>query len=109
MQYHVTMTSKAAEQVLQIADHIANTLMEKDAADRWYEQLCEKIDSLTSFPNRFQLVNEEPWRGFGLRKMVVHNYHVLYWIDEDTKTVIITAVFYYRFNQIPLMMNMPLR
>lgn len=53
---------------------------------------------LSNFPERFQLVDEEPWRTEGIRKMVVKNFLVYYWVDKINMKVQVTAVIYERRN-----------
>ncbi len=108
MQYTIRMTARALEQVASIADYIAHTLMEPDIAERWFDTLMKTIRTLSEYPGRFRTVIEEPWHGYGLRQMTVQNYNVFYRIDEAEKTVIVTAVLYYRSNRISMLMDMPL-
>ena len=61
---------------------------------------------LSNFPERFQLVAEEPWRTEGIRKMVVKNFLVYYWVDKINMKVQVTAVIYERRNQIEQLKKM---
>ncbi len=108
MSYHIQMTARATEQVLAVVEYIAYTLLEPESATRWYDTLTDTIDTLADFPGRFRLVDYEPWRSRGLRQMVVQNYNVYFWVDEDSQTVMITAVLYYRQNALEALLNMPL-
>ena len=46
------------------------------------------------------LVEEEPWRSKGVHKMPVKNHLVYYWVDEEAKSVYVTAVIYGRRDQL---------
>ena len=51
-------------------------------------------------PARYPLTEGEPWRTKGIRRMPVRNFLVYYLIDEEAKTVWVTAVLYGRRDQI---------
>lgn len=50
-------------------------------------------------PHRIALTDEEPWKTNGIHRMVVRNFLVYFWIDEQEKTVHITSVIYGRRDQ----------
>jgi toxin ParE1/3/4 len=58
-------------------------------------------------PARFPLVDKEPWRTNGIRKMPVKNFVVYYCIDESKKEVWITAVVYSKRDQLNALKEMP--
>lgn len=47
-------------------------------------------------PERFSIVEDEPWKSRGYRKMPVKNFLVYYYVDEENNTVWVTAVVYGR-------------
>lgn len=51
-------------------------------------------EQMTEFPERYQLIDEEPWRNEGIRKIAVSNFLIYYWINESEKIVQIIAVIY---------------
>lgn len=51
-------------------------------------------------------LRKEPWRTEGIRKMVVKNFLVYYWVDKINMKVQVTAVIYERRNQIEQLKKM---
>ena len=51
------------------------------------------IMELSALPQRYSLIDEEPWRSEGIRKPVVKNFLIYYWIDNECNKVQVTAVF----------------
>ena len=59
-------------------------------------------------PKRYPLIEREPWRSKGFRKMVVHNFIVYYFFDEQKQVVWVTMVIYGKRDQLNALKNMPL-
>lgn len=98
-EYTVKITPQASAQMLEIFSYISSTLKEQVAEERLLDELQNSILSLNTMPKRAALVDEEPWRGYGIHKMPVKNFLVYFWINEEQKEVHITAVIYGRRNQ----------
>lgn len=107
MQYTVKMTSFAIGQVQDIISYISHELQSPETALRWADLLQKEISELGTFPSRFPCVETEPWKSKGIRKTAVKNFIIYYLINEDSKTVWITAVIYGKRNQIEQLRNMP--
>ena len=58
-------------------------------------------------PSRFPQVDREPWKSIGYRKMPVKNFIVYYFVDEESKTVWVTAVVYAKRDQLESLKEMP--
>lgn len=108
MYYEVKLTPQATEQISETISYISHILLEPEIARRWVELLRQNISSLNLMPSRFPLIEEEPWRTKGIRKMTVKNFLVYYLIEEDKKEVIVTAVIYGRRDQLAALSDMPL-
>ena len=104
--YEVKITTQAQEQMVEIIDYISHELFAPDAANNLLDKMEENILALSEFPERYQLIDEEPWRTEGIRKIVVNRFIVYYWIDKDKKKVQVTAVIYEKRNQIEQLKNM---
>lgn len=63
--YDVKITKQAKEQMAQIVDYISNELFAPEAAIQLLDKLENSIMALEEFPERFQLIDEEPWRSEG--------------------------------------------
>ena len=106
MEYRVTLTPQATEQMHQTVLYIAQTLQEPQTAKRWADLLYKEIAGLNFMPSRYPLTDEEPWRTNGIHKMAVKNFLVYYLIDEESKSVSVTAVIYGRRDQLAALANM---
>ncbi len=87
MEYKVKITSYAIEQMQEIIAYISKVLRASDTARKWLAKLKREISKLDTMPNRFPLVDEEPWRKRDIHKMLVDNFIVYYWIDDVNHTV----------------------
>lgn len=106
MEYQVTLTPQAIEQIEQISSYIKYTLQEPQTANRWADFLQKEIAGLHFMPSRYSLTDEEPWHSNGIHKMPVKNFLVYYLVDEKTKTVSVTAVIYGRRDQLAALADM---
>lgn len=104
--YDVKITKQAKEQMAQIVDYISNELFAPKAAINLLDKLESSIMALSNFPERYQLIDEEPWRSEGIRKIVVNNFLVYYWINIPDKKVQVTAVIYEKRDQLKQLMLM---
>ena len=105
-EYEVRVTRRALEQMKEIVHYISNALMALDAADNLLDKMKAEITKLSSFPKKQALIDEEPWRTEGVRKIVVNNFLIYYWVDDENNRVQVTAVIYSRRDQIRQLSNM---
>ena len=108
MDYIVKITSQAEEQIQEIANYISHELMAPESALRLLDALEDSFSSLTHFPQRVTLVDEEPWHTNGIHRLPVKNFLVYFWIDEDNMKVQITAVIYSKRDQLQQLSQMSL-
>jgi len=80
--------------------YIVHELKAPDAALHLLDVLEESFSSLSHFPQRVILVDEEPWHSKGIHRLPVKNFLVYFWIDEDNLRVQITAVIYAKRDQL---------
>ena len=92
--WKVVLTPEFKKEFRDIYIYIANTLLVPDMARKQCARILENVESLDSMPNRFALVEKEPWHSRGLRKLVVDNFVVFYFPNEQTQEVVIFHVFY---------------
>ena len=104
--YEVKISKQAEHQLKEIFQYISYTLQAPGTAEKMLDLLEKEILSLSSFPNRIPLTQDEPWHSQGVHKMVVKNYLVYFWVDENTQTVHIIAVVYGRRDQKQLLAHM---
>ena len=72
--------------------YIAEKLQSPENAIGQYNRIADGILTLETFPERHTVVDFEPERRSGLRRLLVDNYSVFYVIRE--KQVIVTSVLY---------------
>lgn len=90
--YTVQITENALTDMEEIYRHIAEKLQSPQNALGQYNRIAEAILTLDSLPLRCPLVQFEPERSAGLRRMLVDNYSVFYVVSENA--VRVTNVLY---------------
>ena len=108
MNYRVTLTPQAIEQIHEIALYISQSLQEPETARHWTDLLYKEISGLGFMPSRYPLTVEEPWHTYGIHKMPVKNFIVYYLVDEERGIVSVTAVIYGRRDQLSALANIEL-
>lgn len=98
-EYNVKVTPYAKEQMMEIRDYIAYQILNPDAARNQIIKIRAEIRKLSQFPDRIRTIDEQPWGSQGVRKIVVNNFYVYFWIDEDNAEVHVTAVAYSKRDQ----------
>ena len=94
MTFSVHISKQAADDLRGIFEYIAFSLHSAEAAELQLMRLETGIKSLSSFPQRFKLYEKEPWKGRGLRMMLVNHYLVYYICNSEQKNVHIIRVIY---------------
>ncbi len=108
MQYEVKLTVQAIGQIEETVQYISKILLEPETAQKWADTLQCEIEQLNTMPLKYPLVDMEPWHSRGIRKILLKNFLIYYFVDEEQKTVWITAVIYGRRDQIAALVNMSL-
>lgn len=98
--YAVKITTQAEEQLREIVKYIASELKAPKAALRLLNEMEHSISSLSQFPQRVALTEEEPWCSYGVRKMIVKKFSVYFWIDKENSKVHVTAIIYGKCDQL---------
>ena len=98
--YGVILTPSAQKNLRDIFYYIHYELKAEMAAKSVVGSLEDAINSLNCFPARHSLVEVEPFRSKGLRKMTVKNYLIYFKIYEQLGVVRVVAVTYAKSNQI---------
>lgn len=90
--YTVEITDEALADMEQLYNHIAFVLLSPENAIGQYNRIADEILKLDMSPERFRIIDSEPWHSKGMRRMLVDNYSVFYVVQEDR--VIVTDVLY---------------
>ena len=91
-EYPVKITEKALVDMNGIYEYIALNLQSPENAMGQYNRIADAALGLGFFPEKLRLVDFEPERSQGLRRMLVDNYSVFYVFKEEV--VIVTRVLY---------------
>ena len=99
MTYKIEYLPSALRDLTEIADYIGVKLNNPEAADRLSENIVSMIDNLAEMLYRYPIYY--PLAAFPVnplkleyRKLVVKNYLVFYWVNEDKERVTIARVIY---------------
>lgn len=104
--YEVRVTKQALEQMKDIIHYISNDLMAPDAANNLLDKIKAESIKLSRYPKKYALIDEEPWKTKGIRKIIVKNFLIYYWVDDKNSRVQVTAIIYNRRDQIRHLANM---
>ena len=106
MTYTVKVTKQAYGQMREIMSYITNELFASEAAQNLLDKFQKAISDLADMPKMHSLVDEEPWRSEGVRKIVVKNFLIYFWVDDENMRVQVTAVIYQRRDQLARLADM---
>lgn len=80
--YKVKIYPTAQQDLKDIVDYL-NTLS-SEAATSYYDEIVEKVQSLSSMPERYPLCRDQQLRLRGYRKLVIRQYIVFFVIRDNT-------------------------
>lgn len=98
MSYNIHMTSAAERDLNRAADHIEFVLKNPKAADDLLAEAEQRINSLSDFPEKFQLVDDPVLASWGIRFIVINGYLAFYTISEENNLVIIVRFLFQKSN-----------
>lgn len=107
--YKVIVTNHALYSIAEIRDYIAFELSNPTAAVDHLHLFRSEIKKLSSMPDRYKPIDEQPWHDEGVRKVKVKNYYIYYWISEKEHTVYVTDVIYTGSDQPKWLEQMPMQ
>lgn len=90
----ITYTFTARQDLRDIYEYIAYTLLSPGAARSTADRIMEAARSLESMPERNPLYKEEPWFSQGVRFIPVKNYLVFYAVNTAEGVVSIVRIMY---------------
>ena len=92
--YCVVYSPAAKEDIHSIYTYIAYELLAEQTAKNQINRIRETIHGLDILPERYEVVDWEPWISMGMRKVPVDNYVVYYMVDKGSRIVTIVRIFY---------------
>ncbi len=94
MSYSVYYTKQAEEDLRDIYEYIAYTLLVPETAKNLVGKIMKEVSELNEMPLRFPLYKNEPWKSKGLRCFSVGNYMIFYLPIEDKNIVSVIRIMY---------------
>ncbi len=98
-QYKVIVTPFAETALQEYSDYLRLELVSDQAADNWIDLFEREAKSLAYMPEKFPLVEKEPWHSEGIHYHPVKSINIYFWINEERGKVYITDVVNQRMNQ----------
>lgn len=95
-EYKIVIEETAENDLVGILSYISDTLHEPCIAMKIYGSIKKEVLTLNKMPFRYAVVNEEPYRSMGVRRIPVEKYTAFYIVDENEKTVHIFRILYNR-------------
>lgn len=96
MRYELNYLPIASKDMIEIAEYISKELKNPTAAEKIAEDLIEAGERICDFPYSNQLFIPIKPLHHEYRMLRVHNYLMLYWVDDATMTVTVARVIYAR-------------
>ena len=93
-EYRIVYSPAASEDLKDIYRYIAYELRAGQTAKKQTERIRTEILSLRSFPERYALVDWEPWASLNMHKVPVDRYVVYYTVNRERRRVTIVRIFY---------------
>lgn len=97
--YDVRVTPTAREHLEGIRHYLTYELKSPVVARKLLTLLRESMERLAIMPASYRVIDEEPWGSQGVRKILVKNYYIYFWVDEENQSVFILAVIYSKRSQ----------
>ena len=94
MKYRIEIGAQAQSDITDIMRYIGQVLLEPRTAGNLYRLLKEEILSLKQMPERYPYEDDDRLRALGIRKLLVKDYKVLYFVDTERQLVQVARVVY---------------
>ena len=94
MKYRIEIGAQAQSDITDIMRYIGQVLLEPRTAGNLYRLLKEEILSKKQMPERYPYEDDDRLRALGIRKLLVKNYKVLYFVDTERQLVQVARVVY---------------
>ena len=92
--YRINYSPDALDDLKDIYSYIAFHLLQKDTAGKLIAKIRKEIKTLNRMPERYVLVDREPWHSTGVHTLLVGNYIAYYRVDNELNTVLIGRILF---------------
>ena len=96
--FHIHYSPKALNDLRNIYAYIAFQLQAPETAKRQIERIQEKICSLDFMPEKYALVEWEPWKSQNTHRVPIDNFVIFYIVYSDIKELTILRILYGKQN-----------
>jgi plasmid stabilization system protein ParE len=96
MDWQVEIAKTAEEDIEEIYQYIAFSLEEPGIAWNQTERIRDKIGKLSYMPERYPVIQDEPWKSREVRRVNIDNYAAFYLLDSKSAKVTVIRVLYAR-------------
>lgn len=96
--FHIHYSSKAFNDLRNIYAYIAFQLQAPETAKRQIERIQEKICSLDFMPEKYALVEWEPWKSQNTHRVPIDNFVIFYIVYPNIKELTILRILYGKQN-----------
>lgn len=86
----------AKHDMIDIARYISQELCNPSAADKLSEEMIESAERLKDFPYANSVFTPIKPLKYEYRKLLVQNYIMFYWVNENKKIITVARVIYMR-------------
>mgnify|MGYP000886896294 FL=1 len=93
-EWKVILAPEFKQEFKDIYSYIAEVLLVPETAKNQVTRILDQVEKLDEMPNRFPLFEKEPWHSRGLRKLIIDNYIVFYYPNEQMQEVVVFHIFY---------------
>jgi mRNA-degrading endonuclease RelE of RelBE toxin-antitoxin system len=90
--FDVVIENVAEQDLRSIFKYISDTFLELNTANNILHDFYTAIDSLEVFPLRHPVILKERYPDLNLRRLVVKNYSIIYYVDVSNNIVHILSV-----------------
>lgn len=91
-QYRVKISDRASQKLNDIYDYIANELQMPPYAQAQMDRLEDAMMKLDILPERYKVMETEPWHSRNVRRLLADNYSIFYFI-KGTEVVVIDILY----------------
>lgn len=105
MSYSIHITAAAERDMMNASDYIDFTLKNPQAADDLLDEAEKRINAISDFLERFQLVDDTVLASWGIRFVVVNNYLAFYVISEEQQKVFVVRFLYQKSDWMTILRN----
>ena len=96
--YNIEFSTKYVLDVSLVLEYISSILFNPQAAVKLRKEINDKIEIIKTFPDGFPIFDTEDKTKYVYHKVRVKNYYIFYYIDDSSKTIVLSRFIYCKMN-----------